>query len=103
MCGRAESGVRECAKVSKCCMACSADPRLGDEVVVSARSGKDEQALVQLTRRSARSPRKALGIATMVISSAALRLVSSDDLQAEVYGACRNLRNQAATSEGAKR
>jgi hypothetical protein len=39
----------------------------------------------------------------MVISSAALRLVSSGDLQAEVYGACRNLRNQAATSEGAKR
>jgi hypothetical protein len=70
---------------------------------VSARYRKDEQALVQLTRRRARSPRSALGIAaTRVITSAALRFVLYEDLQAEVYGACRNHRNQAATSEGAK-
>ena len=84
-------------------MACSADPRLGDGVVVSARYRKDEQALVQLTRRSGRSPGSALGIATTVSNSAALPFVPYEDLQAEVYGACRNLRNQAATSEGAKR
>jgi hypothetical protein len=45
------------------------------------------QALVQLTRRSARSP----------------RFVPSEGLHAEVQGACRNLRNQAATTKGAKR
>jgi hypothetical protein len=84
-------------------MACRADPRLGDGVAVSARYPKDEQALVQLTRRRARSPRSAPGTATTVINSAALRFVPDDDLQAEVYGACRSLRNQAATSEGAKR
>ena len=54
-------GIEECAKVSACCMACSADPRLGDGVVVSARYRKDEQALVQVTRSSAPSPRSALG------------------------------------------
>ena len=42
-------------------------------------------------------------MATAVIHSAALRFVPYEDLQAEVYGACRNLRHQAATSEGAKR
>jgi hypothetical protein len=70
---------------------------------VSARYRKDEQALGQLTRRSARSPRSALEIITTVINSAALPFVLYEDLQAEVLGACRNLRNQAATSEGAKR
>jgi len=45
------------------------------------------QALVQSTRHSARSP----------------RFVSSEGLHAEILGACRILRNQAATSEGAKR
>jgi hypothetical protein len=84
-------------------MACSADPRSGDGVVVSARYRKDEQALVRLTRRSGRSPRSALGTVTTVITSAALPFVPDDDLQAAVYGAYRNLRNQAATSEGAKR
>jgi hypothetical protein len=44
----------------------------------------DEQALVQLTRRSARSPRRALGIVTTVVNSAALRFVPSEDLHAEV-------------------
>ena len=76
---------------------------MGDGVVVSARYGKDEQALVQLTRRGARSPRSALGRAATVGNSAALRFVPYEDLEAEGYGACRNLRNQAATSEGAKR
>jgi hypothetical protein len=55
---------------------------------------KDERALVYLTRRSARSPRSAWGTATTVITSAALRFVSSEDLQAEGCGACRSLRNQ---------
>jgi hypothetical protein len=70
---------------------------------VSARSRKDEQALVQLTRRSAPSPRSALGTATTVINSAALRVVPSESLHAEGYGVCRNLRNQAAAKKGAKR
>ena len=39
----------------------------------------------------------------MVINSAALPFVPYEGLQAEGYGACRSLRNQAATSEGAKR
>ena len=43
------------------------------------------------------------GIVTTVINSAALPFVPYEDLQAEVVGACWNLRNQAATSEGAKR
>ena len=34
---------------------------------------------------------------------AALRFVPSEDLHAELEGACRRLRNQAAISEGAKR
>jgi peptide-methionine (S)-S-oxide reductase len=55
-----------------------------------------------LTRRSARSPRRALEIVTTVISSAALRFVPSEDLHAEVEGACWSLLNQAATIEGAK-
>jgi hypothetical protein len=55
----------------------------------------------QLTRRSGRSPRSTLAIAITVMNSAALPFVA--DLQAEGDGACRNLRNQAATSEGAKR
>jgi hypothetical protein len=37
------------------------------------------------------------------ISSAALRCVPYEDLQAEGYGAYRKLLNQAATTEGAKR
>jgi hypothetical protein len=45
------------------------------------------QALAQLTRRSARSP----------------RFVSSEALHAEVQGEYRILRDQAATSEGVKR
>jgi hypothetical protein len=45
---------------------------------------KDEQALVQLTRRSARSPRRALEIVTTVINSAAPRFVPSEDQHAEV-------------------
>ena len=45
------------------------------------------QALVQLTLRSARSPRS----------------VSPQGLHAEVQGAWRMLRDLAATSEGAKR
>jgi hypothetical protein len=68
---------------------------------------KDEQALVQLTRRSARSPRRALRraleIVTTVINSGALRFVPHEDLQTEGYGAYRNLRNQATTTKGAKR
>ncbi len=63
----------------------------------------DEQALVQLTRRRTRSPGSALGRATTVISSAALRFVPYEDLQVEGYGACRSFRNQAAATEGAKR
>jgi hypothetical protein len=51
---------------------------------MSARYRKDEQALVQLARRRARSPRRALEIVTTVISSAALRFVPSEDLHAEV-------------------
>ena len=70
---------------------------------MSARYCRDEQVLVQLTRRSARSPRRALGIGTTVINSAALRFVPYEDLQAEGYEAYRNLCDQAATSEGAKR
>jgi hypothetical protein len=91
---------------------------LGEGVVVSARHRKDERALVQLTRRSARSPSRALGTATTVtswptarsrrgpaygINLAALRFVPCEDLQAEGYGAYRNLLNQAATTKGAKR
>jgi peptide methionine sulfoxide reductase msrA/msrB len=85
---------------------------------VSARYHKDEQALVQLTRRSARSPRSAgdshhghvladgpveEGGRRSCISSPALHFVPSENLQAEGYGADRNLLNQAATTEGAKR
>jgi hypothetical protein len=58
---------------------------------------------VQLTRRGTRSPASEPGIATTVISSAALPFVPYQDLQAEVDGACRSFNNQAATSEGAKR
>jgi peptide methionine sulfoxide reductase MsrB len=72
---------------------------------------------VQLTRRSARSPRSAgdshhghvladgveEGGRRYCISSPALRFVPSENLQAEGYGAYRNLLNQAATIEGAKR
>ena len=65
-------------------MACSADPRLGDGVVVSARYRKDEQALVQLTRRSVLSPMRALERVTTVGNSAARRFVPSEDLHAEV-------------------
>ena len=36
------------------------------------------------------------------INSAALGLVPYEDLRAEVYGAHRNLRNQAAATKGAK-
>jgi peptide methionine sulfoxide reductase MsrB len=36
------------------------------------------------------------------INSAALGLVPYEDLRAEVYGAYRNLRNQAAATKGAK-
>jgi peptide methionine sulfoxide reductase MsrB len=72
-----------------------------------------------MTRRTARSPSSALGTATTGqvlaggpvgeggrrygISSAALRLVPHDDLPAEGDGAYRNLLNQPATTEGAKR
>ena len=45
----------------------------------------------------------ALGIATTVINSAALPFVPYEGLQAKVYGACRILRNQAATTKGTKR
>jgi hypothetical protein len=57
----------------------------------------------QLTRRSGRSPRSTLAIAITVMNSAALPFVPDEDLQAEGDGACRSLRNQAATREGAKR
>ena len=86
---------------------------------MSARYRKDEQALVQLPRRGARSPRRALGTATTVTSQRMAPLeesgpailhqlgrvgfVACEDLQAEGYGAYRNLCDQAATSEGAKR
>jgi len=83
-------------------MACSADLRLGDGVCVCSMSqGRAGAGAIDATQR--RSPRSALGIATTVINSAALLFVPYEDLQAEVDGACRNLRNQAATSEGAKR
>jgi hypothetical protein len=59
---------------------------------VPARYRKDEQALVQLRGRTARSPRGALGIGTTVIDSATLRFVPYEDLQAEGFGACRKLR-----------
>ena len=75
---------------------------MGDGVVVSARYRKDEQPLVQLARRRV-VPRRALEIVTTVSNSAALRFVPFRDLHAEVQGACRNLRSQAAKSEGAKR
>jgi hypothetical protein len=92
-------------------------PRLDERVVVPALSGKDEQAPVQLPRRSAVIQESA-GTATTVTSCptagrggrpavlqqlAALGFVPCEDLQAEGYGAYRNLLNQAATSEGAKR
>jgi hypothetical protein len=84
-------------------MACRVDPEgLGDGVVVSARYRKVEQALVQLTRRRARSPRSTLGTATTVIHSAAPPFVPYEDLQVEANGAHRKRLNQAATSEGAK-
>jgi hypothetical protein len=47
---------------------------------VSARYRKDEQTLVQSTRRTALSPKGALGIATTVNHSAALRFVPDEDL-----------------------
>jgi hypothetical protein len=53
---------------------------LGDGVVVSARYRKDEQTLVQSTQRTALSPKRALGIATTVNHSAALRFVPDEDL-----------------------
>jgi hypothetical protein len=80
---RVSLGSWECAKASECFTGCSADPKgLVKESCLLDR--KDEQALVQLTRRSARSPRRALEIVTTVISSAALRFVPSEDLHAEV-------------------
>jgi hypothetical protein len=57
---------------------------LGDGVVLSARYRNDEQALVQLTRHCARSPRSALGLATTVMNSAALPFVPYEDLHAKV-------------------
>src|SRR5215217_8145190 len=68
-------------------------PRLGDGAVVSARYRKDEQALGQLTRRSARSPRSALEIVTTVINSAALPFLPYEDLQAEVLACDLTLRH----------
>jgi hypothetical protein len=85
----------------------------------SARYRTDEQGLVQLRRRSARSPRRVLGTATTVtscpttvsrreagdtgINSAALRFVPYEDRQAEGYGVYRQLLNQARETKGAKR
>ena len=46
--------------------------------------------------------RSALGVARAVSNSTALPFVPYEGLQAKVYGACRILRNQAGTSEGAK-
>ena len=58
---------------------------------------------MQLTRRSAWSPRRALEIVTTVINSGALRFVPHEDLQTEGYGAYWNLLNQGTTTKGAKR
>jgi hypothetical protein len=56
---------------------------------------------VDATQRAVTQERT--GASQYVINSAALLFVPYEGLQAEVYGACRILRNQAATSEGAKR
>ena len=83
-------------------MACSADPRLGDGVVVCSKSqGRAGAGAVDATQRAVTM--SALGVATTVINSAALPFVPYEGLQAEGYGACRSLRHRAATSEGAKR
>jgi len=70
---------------------------------VSARYRKDEQALGQLTRRSARSPRSALEIVTTVINSAALPFLPYEDLQAEVLGGVPEPPQSSRDNEGAKR
>ena len=64
-------------------------------------AGRAGAGAVDATQRAV--TRSALEIVTTVINLAALRFVPSEDLQAAVYGACRNLLNQAATIEGAKR
>jgi hypothetical protein len=70
---------------------------------VSARYRKDEQALGQLTRRSARSPRSALEIVTTVINSGALPFLPYEDLQAEVLGGVPELPQSSRDKRGAKR
>jgi hypothetical protein len=92
---------------------------LGEAVVVSTRYRNDEQALVQLTRRSTRSSRRALGTATTVrswptarsrrggrrsgINAAALRVVRDQDLQAKGYGAYGNSSTKPRRRRGTKR
>jgi hypothetical protein len=70
---------------------------------VSARYRKDEQALVQVTRRRAPFTQERTENSHYVINSAALLFVPYEDLQAEDYGACRKLLSQVVTIEGAKR
>src|SRR6266498_2580281 len=77
----AEPGIRECAKVSECCMA-----------AVQTRGWAVGATLCVVTQQRT-------GASSTVINSAALLFVPYEGLQAEGYGACRILRNQAATSE----
>jgi hypothetical protein len=68
---------------------------------VSARYRQDEQALVQLTRRTALPPRERRDRHQgHELGRAALR--TYEDLQVKGYEAYRNLLNQATTTNGAK-
>ena len=75
----------------------------GDGAVVSARYRKDEQALVHVDATQRGRPRAHWGQPPRSFDSGRAAVVPSEDLRAEADGVCRSLRNQAATSEGAKR